>query len=242
VNNDSYSPLADKISEIWTSLSNCGYAITDEDSIGLPQKFRENFGPTYFNNQILRHDQGDWPADRERARDVIRYWWREDSLELKEFERITITDRADIPGTREHSRITLLEDPLARELVSALLCLVPPQARQLDGTFGINLFRTFTNVVTTPHHDYEEYIILYVMNRIGEGAETYLYQPSDVDEYGAARGEPILRRQLDPGQIIIFKDDKFKHGATPLVPPLGGRAMRDVLICTVDYHGTYLRG
>ena len=52
--------------------------------------------------------------------------------------------------------------------------------------------------------------------------------------------EPILRQQLDPGQMIIFRDDRFKHGATPLVPPPGQKAVRDALVCTVDYRSTYL--
>jgi hypothetical protein len=237
---DSYSPAATKLGEIWTSLSNQGYAITDEDSIGLPRKFRDNFGPTYFNNQVLRHDQGDWPIDRKRARDVIRYRWHGDAVEIEEFDKITITDRAHIPGQREHNRIELLKDPQAEELVRTLLSLVPPDKRKADGTFGINLFRTYTNVVTTPHHDNEEYIITYVMDRTGDGAETYLYKPDDVTDDGEVIGEPILRQQLDPGQIIIFSDKQFKHGATPLVPPPGGKAMRDALICTVDYRSTYL--
>ena len=78
------------------------------------------------------------------------------------------------------------------------------------------------------------------MNRIGDGAETYLYEPGDVTGDGEVTGEPILRQQLDPGQMIIFRDDRFKHGATPLVPPPGQKAVRDALVCTVDYRSTYL--
>jgi hypothetical protein len=55
---------------------------------------------------------------------------------------------------------------------------------------------------------------------------------------GAAR--PVLRQQLNPGDIIIFEDALFKHGATPLVNPDGGATKRDALICTVDYRSTYL--
>lgn len=225
---------------VWESLETCGYALTDEASIGLPQKFRENFDQTYFSDQILRHDEGDWPVDRKRARDVIRYQWNDGELDLAEHDTITITDRSGIRGKREHRRVNLLSDPQAEELVRAFLSLVPPRRRQGDGTFGVNLFRTYTNVVTTPHHDNEQYIILYVINRIGDGAETYLYDPADVRDDGEAKANPILRRQLNPGQIIIFEDSRFKHGATPLVPPPGEGAMRDALICTVDYAHTYL--
>jgi len=225
---------------VWESLDNNGYALTGEESIGLPQKFRENFSQTYFNDQVLRHDAGDWPIDRKRARDVIRYRWRDDQLELEEFDKITITDRAGIPGRREHARVRLLKDPQAKELVRILLHLVPPQRRRTDGTFGVNLFRTYTNVVTKPHHDNEEFIITYVLNRMGDGAESYLYNPDCVLDGGEVIAEAVMKRQLNPGELMIFEDSKFKHGATPLVPPPGETAMRDALICTVDFADTYL--
>jgi hypothetical protein len=44
-----------------------------------------------------------------------------------------------------------------------------------------------------------------------------------------------------PGDIIIFEDKRFKHGATPLINPAGGQAQRDALVCTVDYPTTYLK-
>jgi hypothetical protein len=226
----------------WDDLASHGYALTSDQAIGLPEKFRENFGQTYYNSRILQHDEGDWPVDRQRARDVIRYQWRDGSLGLVPHDTITITDRAGIPGTRDHARVQLLEDPQAEELVRAFLQLVPPSRRQSAGTFGVNLFRTFTNVVTKPHHDHEEFIILYVLNRIGGGAETYLYNPADVTEDGQVTAPPALRQQLNAGDIVIFEDKLFKHGATPLVSPYGCQAVRDALVCTVDYQDTYLRG
>jgi hypothetical protein len=226
--------------EIWSALKHRGYAVTNDQSIGLPEKFRPNFCGTYFNDWTLQHDEGDWPVDRKRARDVIRYQWHNGRLSLRRHDTITITDRADIPGKREHARVELLDDPQARDLIGALLQLVAPGRRQADGTFGVNLFRTFTNVVTKPHHDNEEFIILYVLDRIGEGAETYLYAPADVTDGGEIKADPLLRQQLNPGDILIFEDKLFKHGATPLIDPPGGIARRDVLVCTVDDRATYL--
>lgn len=240
LSDDCAVPMAANLGGVWESLVNNGYALTDEKSIGLPQKFRENFGQTYFNDQVLRHDPGDWPVDRKRARDVIKYRWRHDQLEFEEFDTITITDRAGIPGKREHARVRLLTDPQATELVRTLLQLVPPRRRRTDGTFGVNLFRTYTNVVTKPHHDKEEFIITYVLNRVGDGAESYLYDPDVILDGGEVIDDPIMRRQLNPGDLMIFEDSKFKHGATPLVPPSGETAMRDALICTVDFEDTYL--
>jgi hypothetical protein len=224
---------------IWSALARHGYAVTDDDELGLAEKFRENFVQTYFNDQVLRHDEGDWPVDRQRARDVVWYQWDDHDLRLREHETTTITDRGGIPGKRNHSRVMLLDDPEAKKLIRALLSLVPPDRRQHDGTFGINLFRTFTNVVTTPHHDNEQFIILYVLDRVGEGAESYLYRTDDVPGDSKSTAKPIFQQQLNPGQILIFEDDLFKHGASPL-ESLQGSARRDALVCTIDYRSTYL--
>jgi hypothetical protein len=159
---------------------------------------------------------------------------------LQEFEKITITDRADIPGPREHARVMLLDDPEGERLICRFLELVPPEWRQRDGTFGVNLFRTFTDVVTKPHHDHEEFVILYVLDRVGDGAESYLYNSSDVTEDGLPTAGPVFKHQLNPGEIIIFEDQRFKHGATELEAPPGASARRDVLVCTVDDPRTYL--
>jgi hypothetical protein len=236
----SASRVTAELDRIRASLRDHGYALTDETSIGLPQNFRQDFGTAYFNSDILRHDEGDIPEDRERARDVIFYQRQEDDLELHEFDTITIIDRAGIKGKREHARVRLLKDDLAQQFVRALLAMVPKDRRQDEGTFGVNLFRTYTNVVTTPHHDNEQFIVTYVVDRVGEGAETYLYRPEDVNKDGEILGAPILQQQLNPGQMIIFEDSRYKHGATPLKPPPGEDARRDAVVCTVDYRDTYL--
>jgi hypothetical protein len=237
---DDAAPTLSGLSKVSVALARQGYALTDDEQIGLAEKFRENFVQTYFQDHVLRHDDGDWPVDRQRARDVVRYEWDADNLRLWEHETITITDRAGIPGKRDHSRVMLLSDPQAEELVRTFLSLVPTERRHSNGTFGMNLFRTFTNVVTTPHHDNEEFVILYVLDRIGGGAESYLYRTADISNDGQPTAEPIFRHQLNPGQILIFEDQLFRHGATPLQPSLGANAKRDVLVCTVDYQTTYL--
>jgi hypothetical protein len=220
-------------------LRSRGYAVTSDRVIGLHPSHRENFALRYYNPETLHHDPGDFPVDRERARDVIRYEWTGGALSLEPFDRITITDRAGIAGEREHTRVHLLKDPDAEKMIRRFLEFVPPESRQVDGTLGVNLFRTYTNVVTRPHRDDEEYVIVYVVDRIGDGAETYLYTPEDV-RGGHELPEPVLRQQLNPGDIIIFKDGSFKHGATPLISPPGGTARRDAVVCTIDYRTTYL--
>ncbi|HEY2400732.1 MAG TPA: 2OG-Fe dioxygenase family protein [Steroidobacteraceae bacterium] len=240
MNNGPNCPVSVGHEKAWASLAEQGYALTNDRSIGLPDNFRQNFRDRYFNSGILCHDEGDMPEDRQRARDVIRYRWDGGDLRLRRHESITITDRAGIPGKREHTRVELLKDTQAVNLLHAFLRLVPPDRRQPDGTFGVNLFRTFTNVVTKPHHDNEKFIIIYVIDRIGDGANTRLYLPEDVTEDGRVSGAAVIEQQLNPGDIILFEDELFKHDASPLISLPDRAAMRDALICTVDNIATYL--
>lgn len=228
------------LADTWSDLSAKGYAITTDEALGLPEKFRANFGQTYFNDQVLEDDPGGKPPGRKRARDVILYKWRDGDLHVQEHKKITIKDRDGRPGEREHARVDLLNDPQAEELIRTLLSLVPPDQRQSDGTFGVNLFRTVKDVVTSPHHDHEELCVIYVLDRVGGGAQTQLYKPDDVSDQGKPTADPVLTHQLNPGEIIIFKDDLFKHSTTPLEPSSGETAQRDVVVCTVDYRETYL--
>jgi hypothetical protein len=240
VSADSSSATPVDVDGIWASLTKDHYVLLDDKMIGLPNNFRESFRTRYFNDQTLRHDEGDWPVDRKRARDVVGYEWRDGRLHLREHDAITLTNRAGILGKREHARVWLLDDPEAEKFVRTFLGLVPPGRRQREGTFGVNLFRTFTNVVTKPHHDDEEFVMLYVLDRTGGGGESYLYRPQDVTDAGETTAEPVRRHQLNPGEILIFEDKHFKHGATPLEPLPDGTARRDVLVCTIDHRGTYL--
>jgi len=232
---------ASELRRVHQKIADDGYALTTEWDIGLPPKFGKDFQETFFKVGQLRHDDGDKPDDRERARDVILYEWNDGKLTLEEHETIAIWDRSEIKGERIHKRIELLDDPQARNLIETFLSLVPEDRRQQRGTFGVNLFRTYTNVVSKPHQDEEEFIILYVLHREGDGAESYLYK-YDKEKMGAAEvGERVLLKQLNPGDLMIFEDSRFKHGATDLIPPSGGRAKRDVLVCTVDRPTTYLQ-
>lgn len=238
---DSSRRLAGGLEGVRAALRDQGYALTSDRALGLPEGCREYLSLTYYNSDTLHHDEGDFPVDRERARDVVRYTWgNAEAPSLEPYDRITLTDRAGIPGQREHSRVQLLKDPVAEQLIRTLLQLVPTDRRQPVGTFGINLFRTYTNVVTTPHHDHEEYVVLYIIDRIGDGAESYLFNPEDVSEDGEILAEPVLRQQLNPGDIIIFEDSRYKHGATELISPPGGSARRDAFVCTFDYFDSYL--
>lgn len=210
-----------------------GFARVTDRGLGLPSDFREKLTETYFNDKVLRSDVPDLPVDRKRARDVIYYEWDAPLLQLSEYKDILIKNRGDIPGERQHSRVMLLENDYARAWVTACLSLIPAKSRKNQGTFGVNLFRTYTNVVTRPHKDNEEFVIIYVLDKIGSGAKSYLYSSDNPEKR-------IFFGTLRPGEILIFSDSDFLHGATPLEPRPGRSAQRDALVCTVDYPSTYL--
>lgn len=213
---------------IWKNLSVEGYAITNERALGLGGGFRERVGPRYFNDKILRRYEADMPVDRERARDVIGYRRHGEEVELSEHSTVAIEDRSGHPGRREFDRVELLADEDFACFIRLALGLIPPDRRTKEGTFGINLFRTYTNVVTKPHQDQEEFIFVYVVNKLGGGAESWLYSRTTDDTV-------VHKQTLDPGDILVFEDAQFLHSTTPLVPAAGGGARRDALICTVDY-------
>jgi len=227
------APDADMVDKVHGQLTEAGYAVIAESEIGLPPEIRSHIADEYFNDRVLRKYEEDLPADRERARDVIRYDWNGEFPTLTEHDTIALDDRGDWrEQRREFHRTPLLGDPLFAAWISMAVSLVPPERRQRRGTFGVNLFRTHTNVVTKPHQDGEEYIYVYVVGKVGTGAETRLYGlESDSDV--------IFRGTLAPGDLIVFRDDRFRHGVTPLVPPADGEACRDALICTINYPHTY---
>jgi hypothetical protein len=238
---DKADPVAaSELRRVHQDVTELGYALTTEGDIGLPPECGKSLRAAYFEGGQLRCDQGDRPPDRERARDVVLYEWKDGELTLEEYETIALWDRSDIKGERNHKRIELLQDGQFRDLIKVFLSLVPEDRRQQQGTFGVNLFRTHTDVVTKPHRDKEEFIILYVLGREGDGAESYLYRHDEKKMDRTEDGDLVLKHQLNAGDLLIFDDKKFKHGATPLTPPVGGRATRDVLVCTVDYPTSYL--
>jgi hypothetical protein len=231
------------IDNAWAVLAGQGYILTSDQKIGLPSNLRQCILDAHFNDPDggMRHDAGDWPVDRLRARDVIRYHWRDDGgLDLQEYDDTSLTDRAGIPGKRDHARVMFLNEPWERQLVRTLLHLVPPDRRQADGTFGVNLFRTFTNVVTKAHRDDEQFVILYALDRVGEGAVSYLYEAGCDFANGKPIAEPVLQHQLNQGDILIFDDERFIHDVSPLDAAPDGTTQRDMLVCTVDYWSSYL--
>ncbi|MCE7008309.1 2OG-Fe dioxygenase family protein [Kibdelosporangium philippinense] len=217
----------------WKHMRTAGYFLGSDDTLGLRPGFRQRLHQNYFTEAVLRNYPDDSPADRERARDVLRYRWSsEDKVELSRHDAIGLGTGNGRKGPTEVARAELSADAEVTAWTAGILSCVPPEKRLEEGTFGVNLFRTRTQVVSGPHQDHEQFIVVYVVAKTGTGAETSLHTVDD-------EADVVVRTVLRPGEFVIFDDSRFKHSASPLIDPPDGKAMRDVLVCTVNYPGTY---
>lgn len=219
----------DVIAERREQLDRLGYLVATDAELGVP--FAAHFADNFFTDRHLRRYDGDMPADRLRARDVVRYNRFGDDLDLAEHDTVVLPDRDNPMRIRLFDQTEVLKDDKFVALITTVLNLVPARRRKPAGTFGINMFRTFTDVVTRPHHDDEEYVIVYVVAKTARGGRTQLLHND--------RDDVVLERELQPGDLIMFRDDMFRHGATALETPAEKGGHRDALICTVDHPTTY---
>ena len=221
------------IADVWHSVEERGYSLLPEEDLGGSAAFREYLRMTYFTPDVLGVDHPGVHRDRDRARDVVRYEWTSaGDLLLDEHDTIEITDRSGFAGTRLHPRVKLLDDPAFTSWIRRAIAAVPPALRRNRGTFAVNLFRTRTDVVAGPHQDNEDIILIYVVGKSGLGATTRLI-PVATPEVTA------LEVTLEAGEAVIFRDALFLHDVSPLISEPGESAVRDVLVCTVNYEETY---
>jgi hypothetical protein len=223
---------AENLRRVREDLAKHHFAFVTDAELGLPVELRSHIAARFFTDEVL---EGDHPAvhqDRDRARDVIRYTWSRDGLTLKEHDEVEIRDRSGFAGTRSVTRVWLLDDPHMRTWIETVLALVPSHLRQEDGTFGVNFFRTRNTVVAGPHQDDEEYVLVYVVDKCGGGAESTLHNVADPEEI-------IYKVTLEPGDLLIFRDDTFLHSVSPLTATGSAPTRRDAIVCTVNYPDTY---
>jgi hypothetical protein len=223
---------AQGLSRLWEDLAKRDFARTTDTELGLPAQLRPHISRHFFNEEVLEGDHPEVHKDRDRARDVIRYRWSGDRLVLREHDTVEIRDRSGFMGSRTVTRVELLTDPLMTTWIRTVLGIVPPHLRQEEGTFGVNFMRTRTTVVSGPHQDEEEYVLVYVVDKHGGGAETTLHRAGDPDDI-------VHRMTLTPGDLLIFRDAAFLHSVTPLTPVGSSPTRRDALVCTVNYPDTY---
>jgi hypothetical protein len=137
------------------------------------------------------------------ARDVIGYD-RAKGVALHECESI-----AHIDGTDDFSRFRLLDLDARISLVAwRILGLVPPQLRRDTGRMSADYFRYSPGTASAPHQDgFGDLVAIWVLDRSGEGAASFL---TDLN------GRDVLRAPILAGGLLIFRDEMFLHGVTPL--------------------------
>lgn len=221
-----------ELSHIWEDLAKKDFAFVTDTHLGLPGGLRPHICRRFFNNEVLEVDHPAVHKDRDRARDVIRYRWSGDRLMLREHDVAEIRNRSGFVGSRSIARVMALADPMMTSWIRAALTIVPPHLRQDEGTIGVNFLRTRTTVVSGPHQDEEEYVLVYIVNKHGGGAETTLHNVANPKEI-------VHRVTLGPGDFLIFRDAAFLHSVSPLTAVNASPAQRDAIVCTVNYHDTY---
>lgn len=190
--------------DMWSRLRRDGYVVTADQrsEVGFDSQFREHVLEKYFNSGQLQLESYDiFPPDRERARDLVRYSWSDKGVHLEEYGNAAIGNRSYSATVREYPHVELLRDPMFVKWITQALTAIPPERRQAEGTFGINLFRTHSDVVSGPHQDDEEFVTVYVVGKHGGGAETSLYEIDSTT--------PFYSTILSPGERIVFDDQRF---------------------------------
>lgn len=183
---------------------------------------KKDFVKSYYSD--LERDMKDVHANRDRARDVLRYSRMNDELVFSSEEKISLVNK-NYAGTREYKRIVLIDHPLCRLLAKIFLTIIPKNEQKPQGLLGINLFRTYGVITETRHKDEVDYVLIYCLNVNGKGAMTQLTKDKE--------GKMLLKETfLHAGDIFIFKDEPFYHFTTPLIKT-DANPVRDVIIMTI---------
>jgi len=83
------------------------------------------------------------------------------------------------------------------------------------------------------------------MVRAGGHSEEFTMDSTDTPTPDRRRWPLLGRLRLqfrDPELELAFRDDRFRHNATPLLAAGDGIAQRDAMVCTVNYPDTYELG
>jgi len=226
---------------ILADINTDGYCIGDVMKTSPVPDICEHLEQEYFSTVLKLDPYNQYPSNRERARDVIRYLWVDGELELSEDQpeddMLTIGKRSYTDEVREYERVRLLDDSRVIEYIKSVLRLVPPKNRHVEGTIGVNFFRTFTDVVSGPHRDDEEFVFTHVINKDALGATSTLYQEGPD---GKPSKKPYTSVTLNPGMFMFHNDVDLLHSVKSLKSAYGRKhvssrpTFRDVVVCTID--------
>jgi len=186
-----------------------GYAVTSDTELGHVAALRL---------LRMRHADRLRPDPRgpgkQHARDMIRIGRGLVGLSLIEDDSIA---HVGVSGevTDDYSRMFLLTHDAG--LVRAVLSMIPPALERTPARMSADWFRYAGGTESGAHQDgFGDIVVICVMARSGEGGQSFLTRD----------GADVFRRVLEPGEILVFRDEMFRHGLTRLEPG----ASRDALI------------
>lgn len=201
--------MSKALSAVHAGLLDCGYTLTHERDFGLSGRDVAR----YLAPALVADPRGE---GKRHARDVIVY--NRTAGCVAEAESVAFrTAKGEVVD--DFARFRLLSGPHpVRLAVARVLALIPSPGRQQSGSMSADYFRYGPGVEIAPHQDgHGDYVIIWCLRRRGHGAESFLLRD----------GETVLRRALEPGEILVFRDELFEHGMTELT---GDGAYRDALI------------
>ena len=215
--------LAKTLERVQADVRDHHWSIVTEAELGMRGLARTIVERLYTPEALPPEGDTRGPVgDRYRAKDFCVYWDIGDYRSLQRAPEgpgwIGVDDRA-----RTVHRVDFVGCPGCESLIRAQLAFIPPELQQPAGTWGVHTFRSFSNVVDSPHKDDFEYGLVYVLDRIGDGGVSYLLAND--------QSTVLLEHQLQPGEMLIFKDSEFFHGATPLE---GDDRRRDALVIQIN--------
>lgn len=182
-----------------------GYALTTADALGLPAG---KAVAAALGSALAPDLRG---PGKLHARDVIAYE-RDEGL----ISGLAVVEAKSIAHGEidDFSRFSLLAIAGAALQV---LRLVPPALARPGGYLSADYFRYSPGTRSDAHQDkFGDLVIIWSLDRDGGGAESFL---TGLD------GKDVMRGPLPPGTILVFRDEMFLHGVTPLAD-----GHRDVLI------------
>jgi hypothetical protein len=192
---------------ITAELDEHGWCLTSAADLGWPgpQAVLDAFGSALAPDPRA--------PGKMHARDVITY--RAGSLAEASSAAFT-TEAGQVID--DFSRFRLLDQEFGWFAAAAVLGLIPPEHRRESGTLTADLFRYEAGIESAAHRDgFGEYVVIWVLARSGSGGESFLLRD----------GREVFSRALEPGEVLIFRDELFQHGARAM---RGSGASRDVLI------------
>lgn len=194
--------------QVHESLLERGWAIASARTLGLPD---EADVIAALSPALAPDSRG---PGKLHARDVVRYDRGRDKPAPDVYSLGSI---AHVDATDDYSRFELIEDSRTSGIPAQILELVPQPMRRFGGRMSADYFRYGPGTGSGAHQDkFGDLVVIWVLARNGGGAESFLT---------TLEGKDVLRGPIAAGQMLIFRDEMFLHGITPLAS-----GERDVLI------------